>query len=180
MVGCLFYYAYIILTKNKHLLIAEISTFKRCFCCPGRTRTLTGGTRIRSATITPLDNFLLFCKGNHFFLQCQRFIKNFALSSWLFHLNKLAILKMVILLSYYSGNYSLIRYFFLAVFYCRYMLLAKDQNKCSTHKLACRYSQIKYVTIILFLKFFNDRAVHCKHLISYFSRHENQRNRYYN
>ena len=23
--------------------------------CPGRTRTLTGGTRIRSATITPLD-----------------------------------------------------------------------------------------------------------------------------
>lgn len=26
--------------------------------CPGRTRTLTGGTRIRSATITPLDNSL--------------------------------------------------------------------------------------------------------------------------
>lgn len=28
--------------------------------CLGRIRTLTGGTRIRSATITPLDNFFRF------------------------------------------------------------------------------------------------------------------------
>lgn len=28
--------------------------------CPGRIRTLTGGTRIRSATITPLDNYSCF------------------------------------------------------------------------------------------------------------------------
>ena len=29
--------------------------FPISFCCPGRIRTLTGGTRIRRATITPQD-----------------------------------------------------------------------------------------------------------------------------
>ncbi len=37
--------------------------------CPGRTRTLTGGTRIRSATITPLDkSCFFFCKCSGKFL----------------------------------------------------------------------------------------------------------------
>lgn len=31
-------------------------------CCPGRIRTLTGGTRIRRATITPQGNYFIYCK----------------------------------------------------------------------------------------------------------------------
>ncbi len=38
------------------------------FCCPGRTRTLASGTRIRCATITPQDNSELRCKVRHYFL----------------------------------------------------------------------------------------------------------------
>ena len=40
-------------------------------CCPGRTRTLTGGTRIRSATITPPDKFSVTeCKFTAFSFTC--------------------------------------------------------------------------------------------------------------
>ena len=37
------------------------------FCCPGRIRTLTGGTRIRRAPITPLDKFKFDAKVLLFF-----------------------------------------------------------------------------------------------------------------
>ena len=33
----------------------------KAFCCLGRIRTLTGGTRIRRATITPQDSVFCFC-----------------------------------------------------------------------------------------------------------------------
>ena len=36
--------------------------------CPGRIRTLTGGTRIRSATITPPDKFVLRVQNCEFIL----------------------------------------------------------------------------------------------------------------
>ena len=44
-------------------------------CCLGRIRTLTGGTRIRRATITPqgIVFLLLRCKVMHFFRICQIF-----------------------------------------------------------------------------------------------------------
>ena len=41
------------------------------FCCPGRTRTLASGTRIRCATITPQDNSQMRCKGTHYFYICK-------------------------------------------------------------------------------------------------------------
>ncbi len=48
-------------------------------CCLGRIRTLTGGTRIRRATITPqgIVFLLLRCKVMHFFRICQIFFRLF-------------------------------------------------------------------------------------------------------
>ncbi len=42
---------------KKELNLSDLALY---LCCLGRIRTLTGGTRIRRATITPQGNFLLF------------------------------------------------------------------------------------------------------------------------
>ena len=49
------------------------------FCCLGRIRTLTGGTRIRRATITPQGRLFLFygCKFKDFFNTIQIFLRIF-------------------------------------------------------------------------------------------------------
>lgn len=39
--------------EKKKLQLAEFQLIGVYFCCLGRIRTLTGGTRIRRATITP-------------------------------------------------------------------------------------------------------------------------------
>lgn len=40
----------------------NLSDLALSLCCLGRIRTLTGGTRIRRATITPQGNFYVFVK----------------------------------------------------------------------------------------------------------------------
>ena len=47
--------ANVVQNEKKKLQLAEFQLIGVYFCCLGRIRTLTGGTRIRRATITPLD-----------------------------------------------------------------------------------------------------------------------------
>ncbi len=51
----------------------NLSDLALSLCCLGRIRTLTGGTRIRRATITPQGNFL-FVIGFCFELACSFFL----------------------------------------------------------------------------------------------------------
>ena len=64
-------------TKKSQLI--KIYQLRFSLCCLGRIRTLTGGTRIRRATITPqgIVFLLLRCKVMHFFRICQIFFRLF-------------------------------------------------------------------------------------------------------
>ena len=75
----------------------KVFDFRSFLCCLGRTRTLTNGTRIRCATITPQGNLrksavnllsLLFyeCKGMDYFYSMQIVLHLFLILATCFHL----------------------------------------------------------------------------------------------